>query len=74
MHLKVICQSLQIRRNMILKTSKKHEFLKILLFSSKGSSEKKDGGECFAPCQWERVRFDFARQRGEKLILNAHQA
>ena len=45
--------------------------LKNLRFSPKGSPRKKDGGECFAPCQWKRVCFDFARQRNEKMILNA---
>ena len=42
-----------------------------LRFSPKGSPRKKNGGECFAPCQWKRVCFDFARQRSEKIILNA---
>ena len=51
MHLKVICQSLQIHRTMIPKTSKIHKFLKILWFSPKGSSEKENEGECFAPCK-----------------------
>ena len=45
--------------------------LKNLRFSPKGTHRKKDGGECFAPCQWECVCFDFARQRNEKIILNA---
>ena len=51
MHLKVICRSLQIHRTVIPKTSEKHKFLKILWCSPKGSSEKKNEGECFAPCQ-----------------------
>ena len=45
--------------------------LKNLRFSPKGSPRKKDGGECFAPCQWKHVCFDFARQRNDKMILNA---
>ena len=45
--------------------------LKNLRYSSKGSPRNEDGGECFAPCQWECVCFDFARQRNEKIILNA---
>ena len=53
------------------KRCQKHMDLKNLRFSPKGSPRKKDGGECFAPCQWKRVCFDFARQRNEKMILNA---
>ena len=45
--------------------------LKNLRFPPKGSPRKKDGGECFAPCQWKGVCFDSARPRNEKMILNA---
>ena len=62
MHLKVICRSLQIHRTMIPKTSKKNEFLKILWFPPKGSSEKENEGECLAPCQ--RIIFYLSILRG----------
>ena len=60
--------------NMSLEIEKKCQKpmdLKNLRFSPKGTPRKKDGGECFAPCQWKRVCFDFAPQRNDKIILNA---